>query len=460
MREPPSSRCWSRPGSPGVASTISQPRFASARAATRPVERCSTNCGRRTNAWWSAEPCDPLELAMLIVNEQFDLIHYAGHGLSDPKTGQTGWVFAGDCILSAKDIFRVRQVPRLVFANACFSAVTSDYNEQRKHMTGLAQAFFARGIPNFIGAGWQVDDACAEECARWFYARVMGLRSPKHRRRPYRHGAAGHDRRGVARGARDGAHPSSRNRRVGVRTSTMAMSTTSWWRWPTRRCADDAARKPQRTRVAGRRRGPRYAIGAFHLRSRDKWQPRTKRRRPSPSADPNLVYVNGIDFETGNYAFAPRSIDEIAKQVLVRPGVDRFDELRGDKPRSFGLPFDMDPNKLDEGRMGHRLSRRHAAEDPQGAGAADRASPQAGRRCASRCSTTRRASRRATGISVTECRPAHRSRNRSLLPAAGRPARSDPVRIPVSAWRRICDRPAGVRHAGGLRALRAFDGRL
>ena len=45
-------------------------------------------------------------------------------------------------------------------------------------MAGLAQAFFGRGIPNFIGAGWQVDDACAEECARWFYARLMGLRSP------------------------------------------------------------------------------------------------------------------------------------------------------------------------------------------------------------------------------------------------------------------------------------------
>ncbi len=142
----------------------------------------------------SAEPCQPLELAMLVVNEQFDLIHYAGHGISDPKTGQTGWVFAGDCILSAKEIFRVRQVPRLVFANACFSAVTSDHNEQRKHMTGLAQAFFARGIPNFIGAGWQVDDACAEECARWFYARVMGLSGPGADRRPYRHGAAGHDR--------------------------------------------------------------------------------------------------------------------------------------------------------------------------------------------------------------------------------------------------------------------------
>ena len=43
---------------------------------------------------------------------------------------------------------------------------------------GFAQAYFARGIPNFIGAGWTVDDNCAEECAKWFYSQLMGLRSP------------------------------------------------------------------------------------------------------------------------------------------------------------------------------------------------------------------------------------------------------------------------------------------
>jgi hypothetical protein len=43
---------------------------------------------------------------------------------------------------------------------------------------GLAQAFFARGIPNYIGPGWEVDDACARECARWFYAWILGLRRP------------------------------------------------------------------------------------------------------------------------------------------------------------------------------------------------------------------------------------------------------------------------------------------
>src|SRR5262249_53756653 len=84
------------------------------------------------------------------------------------------------------EIFRVRQVPRLVFANACFSAAlpgaapgeAPSRGEQRGQLVGLAQAFFARGIPNYIGTGWQVDDACAREGARWFYTRVLGLRRP------------------------------------------------------------------------------------------------------------------------------------------------------------------------------------------------------------------------------------------------------------------------------------------
>ncbi|MEA2840386.1 MAG: hypothetical protein QOF41_1716 [Methylobacteriaceae bacterium] len=125
------------------------------------------------------KPCDPLDLAMLIVGEQFDVIHYAGHGFCD-SSRRAGWVFARDCFLTAQEIFRVRQVPRLVFANACFSAVTAldvapDAEGHREKSVGVAQAFFARGIPNYIGAGWPVDDASARECASRFYMGVLGL---------------------------------------------------------------------------------------------------------------------------------------------------------------------------------------------------------------------------------------------------------------------------------------------
>ena len=45
-------------------------------------------------------------------------------------------------------------------------------------------------------------------------------------------------------------------------------------------------------------------------------------------ADFNLDgFVNGIDFDTGEYAFKPRSIDDLAKQVLAHPGADRFGDV-------------------------------------------------------------------------------------------------------------------------------------
>lgn len=122
----------------------------------------------------SAEPCEPLELLSLIVDGCYDVIHYAGHGVFDPKGGRMGWVFDGDCVLSAAEIFRVRRVPRLVFANACFSAATGDVDLHSQRV-GLAQAFFARGIQNYIGTGWEVQDQAALDVASWFYRQVLGI---------------------------------------------------------------------------------------------------------------------------------------------------------------------------------------------------------------------------------------------------------------------------------------------
>ncbi len=139
----------------------------------------------------SAEKCNPLEVNMQIATEQFDVIHYAGHGFFDKKREQAGWVLDQKCWLSAEDMFRVRQVPRLVFANACFSAVTlsdspasSGHEDPRKDFVSVAMAFFRRGIPNFVGTGWKVDDAVAKICSQYFYALALGLQRPDARQLP------------------------------------------------------------------------------------------------------------------------------------------------------------------------------------------------------------------------------------------------------------------------------------
>jgi hypothetical protein len=123
--------------------------------------------------------CDPIELLALILNDEFDIVHFSGHGVfneADPSSG--GWVFGKDRILSAQEIFRLRRVPRLVFANACFSAVTRGgeplvADEMNRELAGLAEAFFERGVHNYIGAGWPVDDQPAVEFAKTFYAQAL-----------------------------------------------------------------------------------------------------------------------------------------------------------------------------------------------------------------------------------------------------------------------------------------------
>jgi len=126
-----------------------------------------------------AGECDPVEILALILSGDFDVIHYAGHGLFDvQKPDLSGWMFGKELILSAREIFRARQVPRLVFANACFSAVVRpgqafSAEESNRQLAGLAEAFFERGVPNYLGSGWPVGDLEAVRFATEFYRKAL-----------------------------------------------------------------------------------------------------------------------------------------------------------------------------------------------------------------------------------------------------------------------------------------------
>jgi CHAT domain-containing protein len=125
------------------------------------------------------EQCKPIKILELILNQTFDIVHYSGHGKFDAdKPNNSGWVFSHGVTLSAREIFRARQVPRLVFANACFSAVCNDGVEPsaekaNQKLAGLAEAFFERGVQNYIGTGWEVDDTAAARFAQVFYEHAM-----------------------------------------------------------------------------------------------------------------------------------------------------------------------------------------------------------------------------------------------------------------------------------------------
>jgi pimeloyl-ACP methyl ester carboxylesterase len=146
--------------------------------------------------------CDIVDVLTKIFTVEYDLIHFSGHGHYDKDDPtNSGWVFGSRkikvkegneekeieklLVISPREIFRLRKVPRLVFANACFTSQVADGNisinqkasarETTRQLSGIAEAFFARGIENYIGAGWQVNDSLAVNFAKTFYEHALSI---------------------------------------------------------------------------------------------------------------------------------------------------------------------------------------------------------------------------------------------------------------------------------------------
>ena len=130
-------------------------------------------------------PGEATRVAVLdqLINHRFDVLHYAGHCFFNPDDpASSGWLFNHDPehVLTAHELSRIDRIPRFVFSNACESGITPDRASERSALLApsFAEAFFARGVSNFICTAWPVDDAAALAFARRFYRGVLGLRGP------------------------------------------------------------------------------------------------------------------------------------------------------------------------------------------------------------------------------------------------------------------------------------------
>lgn len=111
---------------------------------------------------------------------RFDVLHFAGHCLFDVEDPtRSGWVFSGGTRLTANELDRIDRIPRFVFSNACESGITPDRSEKRSAALApsFAEAFFARGVSNFVCTAWPVDDLFARVFARELYSGLLGLES-------------------------------------------------------------------------------------------------------------------------------------------------------------------------------------------------------------------------------------------------------------------------------------------
>ena len=79
--------------------------------------------------------------------------------------------------LSANELNRVDRIPKFIFSNACESGITPDRSDLRtaELAPSFAEAFFQRGVANFVCTAWPVDDQAARDFARRLYSGLLGL---------------------------------------------------------------------------------------------------------------------------------------------------------------------------------------------------------------------------------------------------------------------------------------------
>jgi hypothetical protein len=122
------------------------------------------------------------EVLRHLLLRSYDVLHYAGHCMYDEgNPARQGWVFGlGDPpdLLSPHELNRIDRIPKFVFSNACESGITPDRSEERSVglAPGFAEAFFQRGVANFVCTAWPVDDGAARTLALTLYSHLLGLK--------------------------------------------------------------------------------------------------------------------------------------------------------------------------------------------------------------------------------------------------------------------------------------------
>jgi pimeloyl-ACP methyl ester carboxylesterase len=124
------------------------------------------------------DQADRIELLNRLTTKLYHVLHFAGHCFFNAdRPARSGWVFTGGRILSAFELRRIDRVPAFVFSNACESGKTPDRARERdpELVPSFAEAFFAKGVSNFVGTAWPIDDLAAVRFATTLYGRLLGL---------------------------------------------------------------------------------------------------------------------------------------------------------------------------------------------------------------------------------------------------------------------------------------------
>jgi CHAT domain-containing protein len=116
---------------------------------------------------------------------QYEILHFATHGLLDPKRPEnSGLVLstvnregqAQNGFVGLQDIYGLRAPVELVVLSACQTALGKDVRGEG--LLGLTRGFMYAGASGVVASLWKVDDEATAELMRHFYANMLKLRMP------------------------------------------------------------------------------------------------------------------------------------------------------------------------------------------------------------------------------------------------------------------------------------------
>ncbi|PBC85956.1 MULTISPECIES: CHAT domain-containing protein [unclassified Streptomyces] len=114
-------------------------------------------------------PASRIDVLRALLSGRYHIVHYCGHGTFN-EAGPSGWVFS-DGLLTARELAQLARPPRIVVANACYSAKVKP---SAAGALNVADEFLRAGVLHYIGAAWQVPDEEAQIFADVLYQELFG----------------------------------------------------------------------------------------------------------------------------------------------------------------------------------------------------------------------------------------------------------------------------------------------
>jgi hypothetical protein len=148
-----------------------------AEAEAKAVAEMLLGCDGEVDLLITSEEATAKEFVIKIRNQNYDLIHYAGHGYFERKMPGLSGLFFNDGPVYAEEIERVLGSRAFVFLSACdlgrSETTASEAGRFGEFVEGVATSVMLGGAIGCLGPIWEIGDEVAKDFALAFYRHLL-----------------------------------------------------------------------------------------------------------------------------------------------------------------------------------------------------------------------------------------------------------------------------------------------